>query len=127
MKTIIFVVLVLAAIVGTVLLVDALRGSYAENYLFGAFVVVSIFVWFRNRRRKHTLSREDQNELDCLEEMAGTYTCSGYPSREYIERCIHEAEANIEPSRLRDGYLQIAREALEAGPRSGSGLVIKAD
>jgi hypothetical protein len=88
---------------------------------------VSLFVWLRNRWRKYPTRRGDQNELDCLEEMAGTYTCSGYPSREYIERCIREAEANIEPSRLRDVYVQIAREALEAGPKSGSGLVIKAD
>jgi hypothetical protein len=79
------------------------------------------------RRRPNADRRGDQNELDCLAEMAETYTRSGYPSREYIERCIREAAANIEPSRKRDAYLQIAREALEAGPRSESGLVIKAD
>jgi hypothetical protein len=74
----------------------------------------------RQRRSQNHLSRADQNELDCLEEMANTYRLSGYPSRDYIERCIREAEENIEPSYRRDLYLQDARDALDNPDREAA-------
>jgi hypothetical protein len=62
--------------------------------------------------RTHTAP---QNELDGLEEMANDYRSGKYHSREYIEQVIRDIEVNHEPSRLRDSYLEDARDALEEG------------
>jgi len=114
--------------VAAVLLVGGLMGLGAEvlgmtnrtyHYVLGAIIAVSVIVWLRNRWREsvhhYRTHVAPQNELDCLEEMANDYRSGKYHNREYIERVIRDIEVNYEPSRLRDRYLEDARDALEEG------------
>jgi hypothetical protein len=82
-------------------------------------LVIGLFLYSRHRWRQ-SVKRYDthiapQNELDCLEEMANDYRSGQYHNREYIEQVIRDIEVNHEPSRLRDSYLEDARDALEDG------------
>ncbi len=87
--------------------------------ILAIILVIGLFLYLRHRWResvKHYHTHvAPQNELDCLEEMANDYRSGKYHNREYIEQVIRDIEVNHEPSRLRDIYLEDARDALEEG------------
>jgi uncharacterized membrane protein YccC len=89
------------------------------QYVLGVIIAISVIVWLWHRwreYRQHDHTRVgDKNELDCLQEMANDYRSGKYHNREYVEQAIRDIEVNHEPSRLRDRYLEDARDALEEG------------
>jgi hypothetical protein len=128
MKRPLIILLFFGGWLAAVLLVGGLMGLGAElvgmsnrtyHYVLGAIIAVSVIMWLRNRwreYRQHGHTRVgDKNELDCLQEMANDYRSGKYHNREYVEQVIRDIEVNHGPSRLRDRYLEDARDALEEG------------
>jgi hypothetical protein len=89
------VAIVFGGWLAAVLLVDGL-GLGAElvgmsnrtyHYVVGALIVMSLLVWLRNRWREwqqqHRKQVGDENEMECLEEMADDYAQGRYDNRHY--------------------------------------------
>jgi hypothetical protein len=82
-------------------------------------------IWQRWRSFKtNTQQIGDENELQCLEEMAHDYAQGRYDNRQYIERCFGEYQRDHKlPSRAVQSRLDaIVRDLEEGDTRRGFGV-----
>jgi hypothetical protein len=88
-------------------------------YVLAGIMVVGLGFVFRRRWRTYKADLRqigDENELQCLEEMARDYAQGRYDNRQYIERCFDEFEREHElPSVTVKRRLDIVRRDLESG------------
>jgi hypothetical protein len=112
--------LAIAAIFIIVLFVRYLQGSFdTYAYVIGGILLLWLGLGLCKQWRSSKENFQqtgDENELQCLEEMARDYAEGRYDNRRYIERCLGEYQSDHKfPSRVVQSRLDAVVRDLEEG------------